>query len=107
MLFPLRGMVTTYHRYTEPSGDSKRLCEFIVFLGVNVYLTVPDGTDMKSMARGFSMNQDSPSSGHPGRRTVTLLVNPNVAVITENSVLWTPEHGPADLKGQRQAAQGF
>ena len=101
-------MVTTYHRYTEPSGDSKRLCEFIVFLGVNnVYLTVPDGTDMKSMARGFSMNQDSPSSGHLGRRTVTLLVNPNVAVITENSVLWTPEHGPADLKGQRQAAQGF
>lgn len=77
------------------------LCGFIFFLRVNnVYLTVPDSSDMKNMACGFSVNQDSPSSGH-------LLVNSSVAVVTENSVLWTPAHGSADLKAQHQAAQVF
>lgn len=53
------------------------LCGFIFFLRVNnVYLTVPDSSDTKNMACGFSVNQDSPSSGH-------LLVNSSLAVVTE------------------------
>lgn len=52
---------------TPSSLVTVRHCGFIFFLRVNnVYLTVPDSTDMKNMACGFSVNQDSPSSGHSG-----------------------------------------
>lgn len=52
---------------TPSSLVTVRDCGFIFFLRVNnVYLTVPESTDMKNMACGFSVNQDSPSSGHSG-----------------------------------------